>query len=191
VKRPTSPHGARGRALLASVLVLGIAAPLGFAQAPPAPQPDPAPAPKPPKPASTAPPAPAVVSVQPSEPVVREKARKRKKRPAPERVFLAATHAPDPGPALVAPSGVLAGMAREAPAALSPIPTSSSDDPLPVLPVLGVLAALGLLLASLAAVPAWALARISGSLARSRTDIAFTGFVLLAGLLAAFLVARP
>jgi len=82
-------------------------------------------------------------------------------------------------------------MVRAVPAAISAIPTSSSDDPLPVLPVLGVLAALGLLLVSLAAVPAWALARVSGSLARSRADIAFAGFVLLAGLLAAFLVARP
>jgi hypothetical protein len=77
------------------------------------------------------------------------------------------------------------------PAAVSAIPTASSDDSLPVVPVLGGLAALGLFLVSFAAVPAWALARISGSLARSRTDIAFAGFVLLAGLLAAFLVALP
>jgi hypothetical protein len=56
------------------------------------------------------------------------------------------------------------------------------------MPALAVLAALGVLLASLAAAPGWALARISSSLARQRMDIAFIGFVLLAGLAAAFLV---
>jgi hypothetical protein len=47
---------------------------------------------------------------------------------------------------------------------------------------------LGVLLTSLAAAPGWALARISSSLARQRMDIAFVGFVLLAGLATAFLV---
>jgi hypothetical protein len=173
-------RGARGRALLGCFLILGFAAPLALAQTPPIPEPDPAPAPNPSPPSSLAP-AP-VVSVQtPASPDVRETPRKRKrtKKPAPEPTFLAPIHAPDPGPALVVA------------AAVSAIPTSSSDDSLPVLPVLGVLAALGLLLVSLAAVPGWALARISGSLARSRTDIAFAGFVLLAGLLAALIVAQP
>jgi hypothetical protein len=56
------------------------------------------------------------------------------------------------------------------------------------MPVLAVLATLGLLLVSLAAAPGWALARISSSLARQRMDIAFIGFVLLAGLATAFLL---
>lgn len=56
------------------------------------------------------------------------------------------------------------------------------------MPVLAVLAALGLLLVSVAAAPGWALARVSRSLARQRMDIAFIGFVLLAGLATAFLV---
>jgi hypothetical protein len=50
------------------------------------------------------------------------------------------------------------------------------------------LAGVGILLAAFAAAPAWALARVSVSLARQRMDIAFIGFVLLAGLACAFLV---
>jgi hypothetical protein len=188
MKTPTCPHGARGRALLASVLVFGIAAPLALAQTPPVPQPDPAPAPKPPKPASTAPPAPAVVSVQPPEPVVREKPRKRKKKPAPERVFLAPTHAPDPGPAAVFVLSEAGGLAGEVPAPIAPVPAAAPSNPLPVLPVLALLAGVGILLAAFAAAPAWALARVSVSLAHQRMDIAFIGFVLLAGLACAFLV---
>jgi hypothetical protein len=80
-------------------------------------------------------------------------------------------------------------MAPEVLIPISPVPAAgSSEDLLPVLPVLAVLAVLGLLLASLAAAPRWALARISSSLARQQMDVAFIGFVLLAGLAAAFLV---
>lgn len=190
--RLSCPGSARGRALLACLLIFGVATPLGLAQTPPTPQPDPAPAPKPPPQPSSPAPSPPVVSVQtPAPPVVREKPRKRKrtKKPAPERTFLAPIHAPDPGPALVSVLNEPAGATPKVPAPISPVPAAGpSQDPLPVMPVLAVLAALGVLLASLAAAPGWALARISSSLARQRMDIAFIGFVLLAGLATAFLL---
>jgi hypothetical protein len=185
-------RGGKGWGLLACFLIFGVAAPLALAQTPPIPEPDPAPAPAttPPAPSSSAP-AP-VVSVQtPAPPVVRERPRKpnRTRKPAPEPTFLAPIHSPDPGPALVSVLKEPANVAPKVPAPISPIPAAGpSQDPLPVMPVLAILAALGVLLTSLAAAPRWALARISSSLARQQMDVAFIGFVLLAGLAAAFLV---
>lgn len=171
-RRETCSRIARGRALLACFLIFGVAAPLGLAQSPPMPQPDPAPVPQSPKPAPTAPSSPPVVSTQQPEPVVRERPpkKKRTRKPDRERVFLNPIHAPDPGPA---------------PAA---VPAAASPGTLPVFTMLAILAGIGALMASLGAAPAWALVRISSSLARRRTDIALMGFVLLACLAGAYLV---